>query len=536
MRKFGAKFLLFCIVILGFFIRIWNVTEIPPSLSWDEVSIGYNAYSILKTGRDEHGRLFPLDAFSSYGDYKPPLSIYLTVPFVAIFGLNELAVRLLSVLFGTLAILLTFFVINELFRKKDLAILSSVLLALSPWHVNLSRAAFEANIALAFVLWGSYLVLRTRVKRPLLLWCFLPFVLAMYTFNSARYSAPLIALGILVFCKKVVKRNVQKLFLGLLISFIALTPLIPHLFSAKARLRFIEVNIFSDSGIVETSVDRMKADGNAWWAKFAHNRRIGYARSYLSHFFDNVEPWFLFMRGDGNPKFSIQDVGQLYIVELPFFVFGILALFRSNPSIAWLFLWWIVASIIPAATARETPHALRIENSLPIWQVFIAYGILLIAKKKISRIIVSFLFLASFAFYWHTYYNHYAKEYSGEWQYGYREAILYARSVKYQYDAVVIDDIIGRPYMYALFYEAFDPRKFQDNPDRSVDGAGFFHVNGFDQYRFIDRAPAYKKKTLYVTRPGFVPSHANVQETIRLLNGSPILVIFDIVKDPNEKT
>src|SRR3989344_4133954 len=114
------RFLWLLILILGFafFIRAYKVTSVPPSLSWDEVSIGYNAYSILKTGRDEHGRFLPIDTFVGYGDYKPPLAIYLTVPFVAVFGLTELAVRLPSVIAGTLAILLTYFLARELFRDK----------------------------------------------------------------------------------------------------------------------------------------------------------------------------------------------------------------------------------------------------------------------------------------------------------------------------------------------------------------------------------------------------------------------------------
>src|SRR3990167_8100088 len=109
--------LLACIVGLAFFLRIYKVTQIPPALSWDEVSIGYNAYSILKTGRDEHGRYMPVDAFVAYGDYKPVLPVYLTVPFIALFGLNELAVRLPSALAGTLTVLLTYFLVLELFGK-----------------------------------------------------------------------------------------------------------------------------------------------------------------------------------------------------------------------------------------------------------------------------------------------------------------------------------------------------------------------------------------------------------------------------------
>ncbi len=546
MKIGNRKLLVATIVAFSLFVRLWRVSEIPPSLSWDEVSIGYNAYSILQTGRDEHGKFFPLASFAAYGDYKPPLAIYLTVPPVALFGLNEFSVRLPSVLAGALTVLLTYFVVKELMREAphvtfSLAFLTAFLLAFSPWHIQLSRAGFEANIALFFVMAGVLVVLRARHRPKLLVYCWLPFVAAIYTFNSARYFVPLFSLVLLWYGRRQFAVHRRLLLSGCVVAVLALLPLMPHLLSKEARLRFTEVNIFTDSGIVENANARMMLDGNAWWTKIVHNRRLGYARSYLSHFFDHLQPWFLFIRGDGNPKFSLQDIGQLYPIELPFLVIGMLALFRSHTALAWLAFLWIVTAIIPAATARETPHALRIENSLPMWQFFIAYGLLFVwqrlgqrRKKMIFVASMAAVYLLSFSYVWHSYFQHYAKKYSGEWQYGYREAIQFVRTVKYQYERIVIDAIIGRPYMYTLFYDRFDPAKFQDNPDRSADAAGFFHVKGFDQYRFTDSRPAqFQKNTLYVLRPRMVPDHANVQETIRLLNGDPSLVIFDIVSDPN---
>ena len=50
--------LLSLIILVGFLLRFYNVWSNPPSLYWDEVSQGNNAYSILKTGRDEHKILF----------------------------------------------------------------------------------------------------------------------------------------------------------------------------------------------------------------------------------------------------------------------------------------------------------------------------------------------------------------------------------------------------------------------------------------------------------------------------------------------
>ena len=76
------------VVLLGFVLRFYKVVLDPPSLNWDEVSIGYNAYSILKTGRDEWGKFMPVH-FKAYGEYKLPVQIYSSIPGIAIFGLNE---------------------------------------------------------------------------------------------------------------------------------------------------------------------------------------------------------------------------------------------------------------------------------------------------------------------------------------------------------------------------------------------------------------------------------------------------------------
>ena len=62
------KFLiLFLIVILAFLLRFYQLSTNPPGLNLDEVAIGYNAYSILRTGRDEYGKFLPI-VFRSHDD------------------------------------------------------------------------------------------------------------------------------------------------------------------------------------------------------------------------------------------------------------------------------------------------------------------------------------------------------------------------------------------------------------------------------------------------------------------------------------
>ncbi len=531
-----SSILLGIIVVFAVWFRLTNLTSNPPALSWDEVSIGYNAYTILTSGTDEHGVRFPLGAFAAFGDYKPSLPIYLTIPFIAIFGLSDLAVRLPSAIFGILTVLLIYFLVKELFSNQRLALTSALFLAISPWHIMLSRAGFEANIATFFISLGVYLLLVSRKNSSVLPFAFLPFVLGMYTFNSARYAGPLIAFGVLVFSWNAISKAKTSFYKGLIIAVIALLPLMPHLVSKEARLRFQEVSIFTNLETVLISNVRSLADSNAWWSKIVHNRRIGYGREYLLHFFDNLEPRFLFIKGDGNPKFSTQDIGQLLLVTAPFVFIGWLTLFSRQTKIAGLLLFWLLASIAPAAVARETPHALRVENGLPVWIIVTAYGCVqflgvFVGKKLrlLVGIVMVLLVLGNFGYFWHTYTTHYKKEYSGEWQYGYREAIQYAESVKDDYDVIVLTESIGRPYIYTLFYGKYDLSFFQTTKNASFDKEGFYNVYRFGKYRFVRHVnEKYEGRVLYILPVNEVPQNAKVLKNIPLLNGFIGLVIFEL--------
>jgi len=544
MKKIIQTLLIIGIVILAFFLRIYNVSSIPPALSWDEVSIGYNAFSILKTGRDEHGKFLPVDVFVAYGDYKPPLAVYLTVPSIAVFGLNELGVRLPSVLFGTLTVLFTYFLVKELFDKSkyryQLSVITAALLVFSPWHINLSRAGFEANIALFFIVLGVYAIIVASRKPAVWIVAWMPFVAAIYTFNSARYFAPLFGLALCVYFRKQILSHWKQFLLGGMLAGVLMIPIVPHLLSKESRLRFEEVNIFTDASVVATANDRIAYDNGSFIGKMLHNRRVGYTLSYLRHFADNLQPSFLFIQGDGNPKFSTRAVGQLYMIEAPLLVIGIIAMFVTYRQIAWMLLLWLIFAIVPAATARETPHALRILNSLPTWQIFIAYGITTCiqyvhakTKKRMIHmgifVVFIFLYIFNVGYYLHNYYAHYAKTYSGEWQYGYKEAIQEAVKIENNYDTIYLSSSIGRPYMYTLFYSAYDPNAYRNTKDAVFDTAGFYHVYGFGRYRFIDRMPVgpLKQRTLYIADPGWVPDGVRIVKKISLLDGTERLVLFD---------
>lgn len=164
------KVILILVIFLAFFLRVYKLDQYPLGFTWDEAALGYNAYSILKTGKDEYGNVLPL-IFKSFGDYKPGLYVYLTIPWILILGLNEFAVRLPSAIFGTLTILIFYLLLREKSIRSFLkikfggnseysALASLFLLAVSPWHIYFSRGAWELNVMLFEVVFGFFLLLK----------------------------------------------------------------------------------------------------------------------------------------------------------------------------------------------------------------------------------------------------------------------------------------------------------------------------------------------------------------------------------------
>lgn len=543
MRKFlNYKILALCLVIVvAIFLRFYRLGTNPPSLTWDEAAWGYNAYSLGIDGKDEFGRFMPLDYLESFGDFKPPMYAYLDVVPVKFFGLNEFSTRFPSALFGVLTVFVTYFLVKRIFynsaNKEKYALFSSLFLAISPWHILLSRAAFEANVASLLVVLGVYCFLRSVQEKGLfIVLSVIPFVLSMYTFNSARVVSPILVLVLVIIFFKRLLQIKRQVIIAFLVGLILILPTLKFLLSPQASLRFKEVNIFSDSNVVATSNQEITNDNFAWWLRIIHNRRIGYGIEFLRHYFDNLNPIFLFINGDGNPKFSIQTIGQMYWWDIPFFVGGILFLIRKKEGYWYIIPLWLILSIIPAATARETPHALRIENALPTFQVIAAYGCVVVLDKirKFRRLILFVIFFAlflNFSYFYHDYFVHYARVFSGEWQYGYKESIKYIDSVGKNYDQIDITEDLGRPYIYYLYYLKIDPGFFRRNSEIKRDAFGFVDVKGFGKYKFAENLSEIRNKNknvLYVDVVKNVPENTIFLKTFYLLNGTPTLKAYTL--------
>ncbi len=505
------------IMLLGFILRFYQLGSNPPSLNWDEASTGYNAYSILKTGHDEYGNFLPL-SIRSFDDYKPPLYTYIDIPFVAVFGLNEFAVRLPSAILGSLTILVMYLLILELFSQKkkedgifsswDLrtraALIGTFLFAISPWSLQLSRAAYEGNIGLFFLLGGLLFMLVSVRKHSYLFISSLFFLLSVYSYHSFRLITPLlIIITALLFHKdflKFKKIAITALFIFLLLAI----PVFSSLVSSNGTgSRLSMVTVFGipstlDHPIQELEYDKAHGD---FLGVIIHNRRIVYFLTIAKGYFDHYSPDFLFFNGDAGHQHHAVDMGMLFLFELPLILFGFLYLTRRvNKRIFLLFCLLIIAPL-PSAITTGTPHPVRAIAMLPVFEILSVVGIVWIMQKISSiqyskfnirlkylifcSIILFFIF--NLLYYFHQYYVHTPIEYASNWQYGYKEAFKIANLHDKDVDKIVMTSKYDQPYIYYLFYNKIDPSWYQRNWNFTGDGKmpRFERKIGKYEFRFI---------------------------------------------------
>src|SRR5271157_2662871 len=213
------NFIFFLILAFGIFARVWGFGKLPPGLNADEASIGVDASSLLHYGIDRNGISFPVQ-FISWGSGQNALYGYVLIPFITLFGLSPFTVRLPMLLTGILTIPLLYYAAKETLNK-EFGLLSMFFLAISPWHILLSRWGLEANI-FPFVFLAGYACLLGIKKNDK--W-FIPacilFGLCFYAYGTAYAMIPVFMICTITILIQH-KLLAPKSFITGLIAFIAL--------------------------------------------------------------------------------------------------------------------------------------------------------------------------------------------------------------------------------------------------------------------------------------------------------------------------
>jgi 4-amino-4-deoxy-L-arabinose transferase-like glycosyltransferase len=329
----STKYLLIAIIAIGFILRFYQLGEVPIGFHKDEAFLGYNAYSILKTGNDEYGNFLPI-AFTSFGDFKPPLYFYLTVPFIVVFGISEFAVRFPSAIFGILTVLTLFLLVQKLFNKFSLSALSALLLALSPWHIHYSRGGWETNLFTFLLTLGVYLFTKITDKSKWLYFSAIIFALSFYSYQGARLVMPILVLLLAIYFKNQLLKIKKDVILAAILGLIIIMPAIYTFFAGPGLSRFSGVSIFADSGPFWQVNERrgQHPDPNSIIVKILHNKVQAYGLLAFKNYFAHYDFDFLFINGDSIPRNKIVEHGTLLLFLFPFLIMGSFFLFSQDKN------------------------------------------------------------------------------------------------------------------------------------------------------------------------------------------------------------
>lgn len=547
MKKYLPLITILIFLILASFLRFYRLADTPPSLNWDEISHGYNAYSILKTGQDEWGVSWPT-IFRAYGDYKLPAYIYLTVLSEAILGLNSFAVRLPSVLAGIASVLFTYLLVKKLFKNELISLLSAGFLAISPWHFFLSRPALEANLASFLVIAGIYFFLAGFERRWFLPLSVLLLGLSVHTYNSARIFTPLLFVVLLwLKSKKVsdwIKKRRTETILVVILLLLFFVPLIFSFISSEGRARFRWVTIIDEGAINRINWNRGSSNLPQPLPRLIHNKVTYFITGFAGNYLSNFSPNYLFFRGGSHYQFSIPGKGIIYPIQIPVILLGIFWLLRNwkEKEARLVACWWLLA-VVPSAATRDNPHVLRTILVLPAPQILVAIGIWQFWKWKTPRslkkglLVVYLLALSFFACqYLINYFGPYRQTYSWSWQYGYQQAAEYIKTHYDDYEKILMTKKYGEPHEFLLFYLHWDPEKYRSDPNLNrYFRTDWYWVDSFDKFVFINDWEIEEKgecriehrKCLLITSPGNYSEGWGKIETINFLDGKPAFEILE---------
>lgn len=550
MKLLKSKILILVLIVgLGLFLRAFKLDPVPPGLTWDEAALGYNAYSLSQTLKDEYGSFLPL-TLKSFGDYKPALFAYLDIPFILLLGLNETAVRLPSVLAGAGFILICYFLTKEIFKSNWLSLSVAFFAAISPSSIQFSRAAFEANVAVFLNVLSLYFFIKALKSPRFYFFAAVAFTLSLLTYQASKIFIPILLFGLFIFYRKEVKRG-HNFLIGLGLVIFTLLIIYFSTFVLGQSDRLVAQNFFayrrSEEQISQISKeDELKSGGlefellhGEWWA---------YARGLAERYLIYFSPKMLFVDGDYSPRHSVPDLGMLNFYGLIFIPFGVYLLWRKRENERKIIFFWIFTASIPAVLSRDLISAVRSLNLVFPLVVLEGFGFYFLLGKlsqlfHLKKIIVFgaliFVVFLNLSLYLDFYFIHMPKQYSSDWLYGYKQ--VFEKNLDFsKYDKVIFSDKYGQPYIYYLLYTKYPPQKFHSQAvleQKTVDVGTIRKIDNIEFRPIYWPSDRGMENTLFIGNEFDLPEQdLNDKKTkkiseVKFLNGK---TAFKIVENGND--
>ena len=544
-------FVLIFIVAFGFILRFYSLDTVPPSPSLDEVSIGWNAFSIASTGMDEYGSKFPL-LLRAYDDWRPAFYVYFVVMSVLFVGLQTIAVRLPSVFMGTGNIVLIYFLVKSLLnslspkvhltesQKVLFPLAAALALSISPWSIYLSRLGHEVNLGFFLILLGTYLFVKATEKPLLLLGSSIVFALSLNSYQSEKLVTPIVVLGLAVaFGKHLITQWKTTIAAGIIGICIAV-PIIAVSISPEALTRL------HGTSIQTSHPDITKATEKQFLARqkrdvlgiIINDRRLVFAAVSAKQYIEHFNPTWLFS-GNRKEDHKAPFIGLFYPWEmvtilLGFFVFVTKPQWRGVSTVVLLF---ICSGPLPAAITTGAPHAMRSYTMLIGLVIAEAMGIVFalsfFERRKFLFLFIRIAFgmtvIISVSIFCFRYFKDFPVLHSSSFQHSLtlvlKQHVLMPHANKKR---IIIsnENALYQSYMFYLFTASYDPSKYLKNGGTKSGGYKEEHSIDLLEFRAIRKTDILNPEIMYVGNIGdFQPNVSRGTIVTNVMDEPEILVV-----------
>lgn len=471
--RFSNKLTLIVIVLLGIFLRFYRLSEIPAGVYVDEAALGYNAFSLSETGKDEYGHAMPI-FLRSFAAFSSPLYVYLSVPVVSVFGLSAFSTRFLSAFAGAVNILVVYLILDKIFKYKNkyTAIVATLVFAISPWSIFFSRAAFEANLGLLILSVAIYLMLPPPKLRNLIVSALLLGISA-YAYQPLRLI-PLMLISAHYFVFRSKKYTAKRALVSL---FLFNAIIIPQILVSSTPAFWSRAEGLFYGDVVSSQADKILL------LPQPVSRFLAFGREFSSQFAAYFSPANLFLAGDADVQRSIPEMGVFYWwVGIPYLV-GMYVLARKLPDKKAIFAFlMMVVFAVPAALTKDPFSTLRALNLLIPFIIVIALGMdALIERTGVKKFVFILIILVTLSLtnLWRGYFVLFAGERALTWNYGYEQL---AERVANSSEHFVIDTSrIKPPHILLAFYMKIPPNEYQEFARTKIVN-GYYGDTEFDTY------------------------------------------------------
>lgn len=484
--------ILFLILILSiaFILRFYKVTAVPNGLYYDEVDAGYQARSIIGTGKSYRGVFSPFYV-QSFLDPRTPIPIYFTVITTLIFNNPELAVRMPSVIEGIAIVFLVYLLIKNWTKRSSLALITSFIFAINPWELQFSRFSQEANSTILFILLSLVFMSKaiTQYKYIYLILGVIFLSFDVYTYRAMSLTAPLIFIVlILIFWQDFLKFGIKKIIPAILIPALIIIPfLYATTIGAPDIPRIDQISIFSDPMtpiLIQRARELESQDGidnhlgkTAIWSSYLFNNKpLSWIGAFTTNYIHTFSTDFLFVHGDNNNlRHSIKNMGYLFYSDIIALIFGFLFISKNLEKKYWRLIlgMLLITPMASSLTADGAGHGVRLFTfSVPLL-ILVGTGWWYLGTKLLQLrryhkfscqlIILSLLlfWLSLFVSYLHSYYTHYSVDSASWFGYGFKQATADIMRLSPQFKEVDMSSAGDPPMLYYLFWSNTDPKLVQ---------------------------------------------------------------------------